>query len=424
MADILSVEGLSKKYRRAPAAPLGGSSFRALVSDGARRLFGRAPRGGDGAAAEFWALRDVSFSLPEGARLGVIGRNGAGKSTLLRVLSRITEPSAGRVRIRGRTASLLEIGTGFHPELTGRENIYLNGALLGMGRAEVRRKLEEIVAFAELEAFLDEPVKHYSSGMYVRLGFAIAAHVDPEILILDEVLAVGDLRFQRKCFGKMQELGQAARSVIFVSHDLAAVSALCERCIVLEAGRIAFDGPAAQAIALYFQQNPLTQDALEAAARMVGDSDGRLLAAEIVDAAGRPALQADISQPVTVRMRYWVSGGLPGPAVPNLHFHRADGSCAFVSMAPQRAPASRGTHVAEVTVPGDFLNEGMYTIGVALTTFLHGRHVIHFYERGALMLNVRDPREPGGLRHDLGYAGEFPGAVRPSLAWTVERVGE
>jgi len=419
------VEGLSKKYRRGPASGSGATSFRELVSSGLKGLLGGSRRKAElSSSSEFWALRDVSFSLEEGTRLGIIGRNGAGKSTLLKLLSRITEPSAGRIRIFGRTASLLEIGTGFHPELTGRENIFLNGALLGMAREEVRRKLDQIVAFAEIEEFLDEPVKHYSSGMYVRLGFAIAAHVDPQILILDEVLAVGDLQFQRKCFGKMEELGQAARSVIFVSHDLAAVSSLCNRCIVLDSGRLVYDGPTSQGIIRYYEQNPLARNTLEIAGRAIGDADARLIAAEVVDEAGRPVVESAVSSPVRVRMRYWQSGKLGAPAVPNFHFYRTDGVCAFVTVPTEMAQGERGDYLAEVTIPGDFLNEGVYTIGIALTTFLRGHLNTHFYERGALVLNVRDPREAGGLRDGIGYAGDFPGVVRPHFAWTVSRAKE
>jgi lipopolysaccharide transport system ATP-binding protein len=394
--NVLTVEGLSKKYRRERTAA--------------------------GASEEFWALRDVSLSLEEGTRLGVIGSNGAGKSTLLKILSRVTGPTTGRIEIFGRTASLLEVGTGFHPELTGRENIYLNGALLGMSRPELRRKLDEIVAFAEVEEFLDEPVKHYSSGMYVRLGFAIAAHVDPEILILDEVLAVGDFEFQRKCFGKMEELGKSARSVIFVSHDLAAVASLCNRCLVLDAGRVVFDGPTASAIATYYGRDPYAGKTLESAGRTIGDANARLLSAQVVDDAGKQIIEARIDQPFRVRMSYWLSGSLQAPAVPNFHFHTAEGMCAFIGHAPNAIAAERGEYVAEMVIPGEFLNEGMYSIGIALTTYIPGHVDIHFYERGALMINIRDPRQTGGLREAIGYGGKFPGAVRPQFQWEIRRL--
>lgn len=203
---------------------------------------------------EIWALRDVSFEVKRGEAIGIIGRNGAGKSTLLKVLSRITEPSAGRVVIYGRVASLLEVGTGFHPELTGRENIYLNGAILGMMRAEIKRKFDKIVAFAEVEKFLDTPVKRYSSGMHVRLAFAVAAHLEPEILVVDEVLAVGDAAFQKKCLGKMEDVANEGRTVLFVSHDMSAIAALTQRCLVISNGRCEFIGETALAIDAYFQQ--------------------------------------------------------------------------------------------------------------------------------------------------------------------------
>jgi ABC-type polysaccharide/polyol phosphate transport system ATPase subunit len=200
---------------------------------------------------EFWALKDISFEIKQGERVGIIGRNGAGKSTLLKVLSRITEPTAGRITIRGRVASLLEVGTGFHPELTGRENIFLNGAILGMSKAEINRKFDEIVDFAEVEKFLDTPVKRYSSGMYVRLAFAVAAHLEPEVLIVDEVLAVGDIQFQKKCLGKMDDVGREGRTVLFVSHNMQAISRLTSRCVFLSNGQCVFNGQTSHAVDLY-----------------------------------------------------------------------------------------------------------------------------------------------------------------------------
>jgi len=206
---------------------------------------------------EFWALKNVSFNIRQGDRIGIIGRNGAGKTTLLKLLSRITEPSEGRIKIKGRVASLLEVGTGFHPELTGRENIFLNGAILGMGRKEIRNKFEEIVSFAEVEKFLDTPVKRYSSGMYVRLAFAVAAHLNPEILLVDEVLAVGDSRFQQKCIGKIKKVGNEGRTVIFVSHNMGTISDLCPKCILLSSGRIVRYGKTSDVITKYLTENSL-----------------------------------------------------------------------------------------------------------------------------------------------------------------------
>jgi lipopolysaccharide transport system ATP-binding protein len=265
---VISVSGLGKRYYLSHQKRT--DTLRDSLTQKFRRLVGQA--GPDADAEEFWALRDVSFEVNQGDVVGIIGRNGAGKSTLLKILSRITEPTAGTVRLRGRVASLLEVGTGFHPELSGRENIFLNGAILGMSRAEITRKFDEIVAFAEVERFLDTQVKHYSSGMYVRLAFAVAAHLEPEILIVDEVLAVGDVQFQKKCLGKMQDVARdEGRTVLFVSHNLGALQALCQRAIRLEGGRLVGEGPAQEQINLYSRS---TRDASAkgAAGRRVGPS--------------------------------------------------------------------------------------------------------------------------------------------------------
>lgn len=246
---VITVQRLGKQYRLGAAAA--HNTLRDQLAHGIRNLFRRKSHAAEG--SDFWALREVSFEVQQGEVLGVIGRNGAGKSTLLKVLSQITEPSEGQVRVRGRIASLLEVGTGFHPELSGRENIFLNGAILGMSRAEIRRKFDQIVAFAEVEKFLDTPVKRYSSGMYVRLAFAVAAHLEPEILVIDEVLAVGDAAFQKKCLGKIKEVGSSGRTVIFVSHNMGTVSNLCTRGLVMQGGRIGFQGNVAEAVHHYSQ---------------------------------------------------------------------------------------------------------------------------------------------------------------------------
>ena len=257
---IISVTNLGKSYRISHQGDQQRyTTLRDVIMDKARRWFprqksensGRAVPSRGASVEQFWALQDVSFEVKRGEVVGIIGRNGAGKSTLLKVLSRITEPTKGRVHLRGRVASLLEVGTGFHPELTGRENVFLNGAILGMSRAEIRRKFDEIVAFAEVEKFLDTPVKRYSSGMYVRLAFAVAAHLEPEILIVDEVLAVGDSEFQKKCMGKMKDVAGQGRTVLFVSHNLGAVSTLCTSAMLLMTGRIVFRGEVDACIASY-----------------------------------------------------------------------------------------------------------------------------------------------------------------------------
>src|SRR5665647_599380 len=260
MSSVISVENLSKKYIIGHQKQERYTTLRDVLANGAKRFTHKLTHPfsvpeNDPTHEEFCALKDVSFDIQQGDRVGIIGRNGAGKSTLLKILSRITEPTSGKVSIKGRVASLLEVGTGFHPELSGRENIYLNGAILGMPRAEIKRQFDEIVAFAEVEKFLDTPVKRYSSGMYVRLAFAVAAHLEPEILVVDEVLAVGDAVFQKKCLGKMDEVAQEGRTVLFVSHNMAAIQALCTKCITLEAGQVIADSDVLSAIRVYMKRN-------------------------------------------------------------------------------------------------------------------------------------------------------------------------
>jgi lipopolysaccharide transport system ATP-binding protein len=310
---VIRVERLGKKYvighqgERELYATL-----RDVLARGARNAWrktvdiarGRAIITGD-RLEEFWALKDVSFEVKHGEVLGIIGRNGAGKSTLLKILSRITEPSEGRVMIRGRVASLLEVGTGFHPELSGRENIYLNGSVLGMTRAEIRRKFDEIVAFAEVEKFLDMPVKRYSSGMYVRLAFAIAAHLDPEILVVDEVLAVGDTEFQKKCIGKMQDVSQrGGRTVIFVSHDMGAMMSLCHRGVLLVHGQLAAVTNMASLIPLYLSS--LAKETTVTLADRIdrtGDGTARLTSLEIRDADQAPVISSTSCLAITIGYR-------------------------------------------------------------------------------------------------------------------------
>ncbi|MCY7332743.1 MAG: ABC transporter ATP-binding protein [Pseudanabaena sp. CAN_BIN31] len=257
MSDVvIRVENLSKRYVIGHQKQERYTSLRDTIADKVKSfgdLFSRNGKDEDPTHEEFWALKDVSFEIKQGDRVGIIGRNGAGKSTLLKILSRITEPTSGKISIKGRVASLLEVGTGFHPELTGRENVYLNGAILGMDRSDIKRKFDEIVAFAEVEKFLDTPVKRYSSGMYVRLAFAVAAHLEPEILIVDEVLAVGDVKFQKKCLGKMEDVGKEGRSILFVSHNLGILQTLCNRGILLNQGTVITDDSTSQSVTTYLR---------------------------------------------------------------------------------------------------------------------------------------------------------------------------
>ena len=289
MADIIiSAENLGKRYKIRHLARKPSESFREAISSRANLLWSRLTGGAatesetSETAEDFWALKGVNFEIKQGEVVGIIGSNGAGKSTLLKILSRITEPTEGQIRLRGRVASLLEVGTGFHPELSGRENIFLNGAILGMTKAEIKARFDEIVAFSEVEKFLDTPVKHYSSGMYVRLAFAVAAHLDPEILIIDEVLAVGDAQFQKKCLGKMRDVAGGGRTVLFVSHNIAAVASLCTNALLLRRGTLVDSGPASGIIAAYAAQTQLKGDGFSAAGRRGQPSGCRITDAGLV----------------------------------------------------------------------------------------------------------------------------------------------
>ena len=314
----IRVDGLGKAYRIGAAQPK-YRTIRETVSGAFRRPFARAAgllRGeassASGLSEEVHALREVSFRVEHGEVLGIIGRNGAGKSTLLKILARITRPSSGQVRLIGRIGSLLEVGTGFHPELSGRENIYLNGAVLGMRKVEIDRKFDEIVAFSETEKFLDTPVKHYSSGMTVRLAFSVAAHLEPEILIVDEVLAVGDLGFQKKCLGKMGDVAGSGRTILFVSHNMAAISALCSRAIMLSGGRLVAQGHTADVIGQYVQSLG-TQSMIPIAERTDRDGDGRLrfTSATFLGREDRAVSSAVCGDPLTILLGYETADGKP-----------------------------------------------------------------------------------------------------------------
>lgn len=297
-------EGLAKRYR------LGGFETYRTLRDRIAGIFGpRKTRD----SRELWALRDVSFTIGMGEAVGLIGHNGAGKSTLLKILSRITEPTEGEARLYGRVASLLEVGTGFHPELTGRENIYLNGAILGMTRAEIRRNFDDIVAFAEIERFLDTPVKRYSSGMYVRLAFAVAAHLTPEILLVDEVLAVGDIEFQRRCLGRMNEVARSGRTVVFVSHNLGSIESLCPRSILMSGGKVALDGPTRDVIAHYVsRRGGESMLDLRAFADREGTGRVRLTGIELLSEDGTRSIdEVTFRESYRMRFRYEAHERLP-----------------------------------------------------------------------------------------------------------------
>lgn len=369
----------------------------------------------------FLALNDVSFDVEEGTALGIIGKNGAGKSTLLKIISQVTAPTSGEVKIKGRVASLLEVGTGFHPELTGRENIYLNGAILGMNRSETNKKFDEIVSFAEIERFLDTPVKRYSSGMYVRLAFAVAAHLDPEILIVDEVLSVGDAQFQKKCLGKMESVGKEGRTVLFVSHNMATISSLCSRGILLNAGEVIKTGNISEVVLHYYSQGVASPSSFDytLSNKLIGDGYVALMSGSILNEEGDICQEVSITKPIIIKMIYRVKESVRYRFIPNFHFFASDGSYAFVSN-PRHVPnLEAGIYEAECYVPGNFLNEGTYFVGLAMTSVESGIQ-LHFYEQSALSFNVKDPIENVPTRN--GYGGSMPGIVRPLLDWQIRQL--
>jgi lipopolysaccharide transport system ATP-binding protein len=341
---VIRAEGLGKKYQLAhPGERPRYVALRDVIADkllAPKRWLASRFSKADGSSSadsrlnsqEFWALRDISFEVKRGEALGIIGRNGAGKSTLLKLLSRITEPTEGSARIRGRVASLLEVGAGFHPELTGRENIYLNGSILGMSRAEIGKKFDEIVSFAEVERFLDTPVKRYSSGMYVRLAFSVAAHLEPEILVVDEVLSVGDVAFQRKCMDYMKRLARSGATILLVSHNLFAVKAMCRRALVLSGGRLQFDGSAADGVEIYQKNSQMeaTSWALEVVGRDVSKWPIILTAMEFYDAEGRQRTVYDYGERMRVRIHYELRRPIEFPNF-YLSFQRSDSvwCCSF-----------------------------------------------------------------------------------------------
>jgi lipopolysaccharide transport system ATP-binding protein len=421
MGDVaISAVGLSKKYRigvrRDPYGRLSESLWNGMTAPFRRRRQ-------DTPASEFWALRDVAFDVPAGSAVGIIGRNGAGKSTLLKILSRITEPTMGHAEIHGRVGSLLEVGTGFHNELTGRENVYLSGAILGMPRAEIQRKFDEIVSFADVNEFIDTPVKRYSSGMKVRLGFAVAAFLEPEILFIDEVLAVGDAEFQRKSLGKMSEIGQRGRTVMFVSHSMPAILRLCERAILLDRGRVLADGSTAEVVRTYLESGlgKTSERVWEDPADAPGDQVARLRAVRIVPREGSPPEEVDIRQPVDVQVEYWnhAEGSLR-PSV-NLHFFNDEGVCLFVTndwndRGWWARPREPGLVRATCRIPGNFLAEGRVVVTAAVSTY--NPTMVHAIERDAVAFNVVDRSEGDAVRGE--FAHDWPGVVRPMLEWSVD----
>ncbi len=369
-----------------------------------------------------WALKDVSFDVQEGRVLGIVGRNGAGKSTLLKILSRVTEPTKGTVTVRGRVGSLLEVGTGFHPELTGRENIYMNGAILGMKRAEIDHKFDEMVEFSEVGQFIDTPVKRYSSGMYLRLAFAVAAHLEPEILVVDEVLAVGDAEFQRKCLGKMGDVAQQGRTVLFVSHNMSAILRLTQEAIVLNKGRLLMRGPTQEAVDFY-----LSSGQAQAGERFWDEDEAtaasapfRPISLKVRDGRGKVIDTVRSTEPLTIEFEYCLDSALTGLRV-GFYLSTMRGEYVFTSfdtdepqMFEQYGARKAGRYVSRCVIPADVFNEGRYGLGVNASSFGVRRY---FMDENALAFNVDISGAPG-----THWPEPRVGPLRPRLEWKIEKI--
>ncbi len=411
----IQVRDLGKQYRIG-AVVTRYPTLREALADRVQALFHRNHR----ADETIWALRHVSFEVEHGKVLGVIGRNGAGKSTLLKILSRVTEPTEGEAEIRGRVGSLLEVGTGFHPELTGRENIYLNGAILGMKRSEIDRKFDEIVAFAEVEPFIDTPVKRYSSGMYLRLAFAVAAHLEPEILVVDEVLAVGDAEFQRKCLGKMGEVAREGRTVLFVSHNMSAILRLTEETLVLEKGRLVMRAPTPEAVDYYLSQgfSQTGERVWHAEEVPASAAPFRPIALRIRNAQGQVVDTVRSVEPSTIEIEYELSAPIAGLRV-GFYLMSTRGEYVFTSFDtddPERferfSVRPAGRYISRCLLPANLLNEGRFVVGVNASAYRVRRY---FQDEQALTFTVDATGAPG-----TQWPEPRLGAVRPRLEWQVE----
>jgi lipopolysaccharide transport system ATP-binding protein len=411
----LRVKGLGKRYRlgeRESYLTLRDAITRAVVRPLGRSHTSRS-------YVDFWALRDVSFEVERGEALAIVGRNGAGKSTLLKVLTRITEPTEGSAAVAGRVGALLEVGTGFHPELTGRENIALNGAILGMRRHEIQAKYDEIVDFAGVERFVDTPVKRYSSGMRARLAFAVAAFLETEILIVDEVLAVGDAEFQRKCMGKMDDAARGGRTVLFVSHNMTAVESLCQRAVWLDRGRVRADGPTQEVVGKYLSASfsALSERFWPDVQSAPGNDLVRIRRAAVRPESGIPSDPMDVRTPLVLEFEYW---NLRQGALLNLslHIYNAQGVLVFNALpylekSWQGRPFPRGLYRDTCHIPGDLLNDGTYRVDLMVVE----REQAIFREDEILVFDIRD--DPHSRD---GWFGSWEGAVRPQLAWETEQL--
>jgi len=411
MQPIIRVQSLGKRYLiGAPTAPY--STIRETIMQMARKPLRSLRKNGNSPA--IWALKDIDFEIAPGEVVGIIGRNGAGKSTLLKIMSRITEPTQGRVELYGRVASLLEVGTGFHPELTGRENVFLNGSILGMTRKEIENKFDEIVAFAEVEKFIDTPVKRYSSGMYVRLAFAVAAHLEPEILIVDEVLAVGDFRFQQKCLSKMRDVATRGRTVLFVSHNMGAISRLCQRAILLNDGSVLSMGPTQDVIQAYTLSNSLGR--VEYVQPPAPDKTMHLRRATVLKD-GEMRSEVGYHESFSIHIEYEINRPVSGGSV-GIGLFAADGACIFASADFDSHPEllevrEPGYYQTDIDLPAQWLTNGMYVVHVYVSS---AAGAVVYDRQEALVFTIVDTGTPGSK-----YGIKRLGVLQPMLDWRTER---
>lgn len=412
---VIQVDQLSKKYR---LGVFGSGTLREDISQLISKMRGKsiAPIAKDKRSTgtgDFWALRDIEFSVNEGEILGIIGKNGAGKSTLLKILSQITSPTDGEIKLKGRVASLLEVGTGFHPELTGRENIFLNGAILGMTKVEIKSKLDEIIAFSGIEHHIDTPVKRYSSGMKVRLGFAVAAHLEPEILVIDEVLAVGDADFQKKCLGKMKDVSQSGRTVLFVSHNMTAVRSLCSRCILLEEGKLVFEGSPDEAVAMYlggaFGQRSASKWTTISAP---GNEFVKLMSISVINASKGPMQPISMEDDFEVLIRYALNRSDDRYDF-TLQFKGPEGEFLFTTGTGMNVEYQNisGEYLAVLKVPGNLLNSG--TIEANLLMVKNRRELIYTIDSLLSFNIIEKPKREGQ------WMGKAQGYFAPVLSWEI-----
>ena len=415
-------EGLSKLYHIGQYKA-GYQTLRDTLSHATRRALRLEHV--DHSLEELWALKEVSFSIEEGEVVGFIGKNGSGKSTLLKILTRITPPTEGTASIRGRVGSILEVGTGFHPELTGRENTYLNGAILGMKRREIRSKFDEIVEFSGIGKFIDTPVKRYSSGMYVRLAFAVAAHLDPEVLIIDEVLAVGDYEFQQRCMGRIEDISSSGRTVIFVSHDMGAITRLCERAYWLQGGHLMAEGPAQDVVSRYLEEASGTGAEVSFAPDTAPGTEAiRLLSTRVVDANGETIQAVDVREPVGIEVRFVVLGPTV-PLLPKLKLGNDRGEVVFNALDTDprwQSPPEPGTYTSTAWIPPNLLNEGVIGVDVAFVSFNGPGFLNHLNVPVIVKFHVQESGL-GDTAKGL-YTGQLRGGVLPLLDWTTEFAAE